>query len=249
MSRNLQSLLAVAAEMRAVGHPWEVIADQVRRKTRTCQQWPRRYCVAWQPLYRTAQQKRFDEISNEAASHLQALMRSKEDKTRIKASEVWMRCGAATWVARGIDTTPPDPELEEARARLAAEKEDRDRVRRSIDAGRRQAGLPPLTDEEADDVWALICAGGGRTLSHRTIRYMEERFRHSVRWHGALRDWPKPLSLAWGMRDPVATENVLNAVLELRPHAPVTRLADLGHYPQIEDPVRVASELQRALSG
>jgi len=107
----------------------------------------------------------------------------------------------------------------------------------------------PLTDEEADDVWALICAGGGRTLSHRTIRYMEERYRHSVRWHGALRDWPKPLSLAWGMRDPVATENVLNAVLELRPHAPVTRLADLGHYPQIEDPVRVASELQRALSG
>jgi pimeloyl-ACP methyl ester carboxylesterase len=105
----------------------------------------------------------------------------------------------------------------------------------------------PLTDEEAEDQWSLICAGGGRTLNHKTIRYMEERYRHAARWHGALRDWPKPLSLAWGMRDPVATENVLDAVLDLRPSAPLERLEDLGHYPQIEDPERVNSALQAAL--
>ena len=61
----------------------------------------------------------------------------------------------------------------------------------------------PLTDEEADDQWELICAGGGRTLNHKTIAYMEERFKHADRWHGALRDWEKPLALAWGMLDPV----------------------------------------------
>jgi pimeloyl-ACP methyl ester carboxylesterase len=105
----------------------------------------------------------------------------------------------------------------------------------------------PLTEEEAEDQWALICAGGGRTIAHKTIRYMEERFRHAERWHGALREWPKPLSLAWGMLDPVATTNVLQAVLELRPQAPVTRFEDLGHYPQIEDPKRVASALRAAL--
>ncbi len=106
----------------------------------------------------------------------------------------------------------------------------------------------PLTDEEARDQWALICAGGGRTLNHRTIAYMGERFKHADRWHGAIRDWPKPVSLAWGMLDPVATEAVLNAVLELRPQAPVTRFGDLGHYPQIEDPGRVAGALQAALA-
>jgi pimeloyl-ACP methyl ester carboxylesterase len=105
----------------------------------------------------------------------------------------------------------------------------------------------PLTDEEAEDQWALICAGGGRTLAHKTIRYMEERFRHAERWHGALRSWPKPLSLAWGMLDPVATTNVLEAVLELRPQAPVTRFEDLGHYPQIEDPEQVAGALRASL--
>jgi pimeloyl-ACP methyl ester carboxylesterase len=105
----------------------------------------------------------------------------------------------------------------------------------------------PLTDEEAEDQWALICAGGGRTLNHKTIRYMEERYRWADRWHGALREWPKPLALAWGMRDPVATEKVLDAVLALRPAAPLTRLEDLGHYPQIEDPGRVGAALRAAL--
>jgi pimeloyl-ACP methyl ester carboxylesterase len=106
----------------------------------------------------------------------------------------------------------------------------------------------PLSDEEAEDQWALVCAGGGRTLNHKTIRYMEERFRHADRWHGALRDWQKPLYLAWGMLDPVATEQVLDAVLELRPSAPVTRFQDLGHYPQIEDPTRVALAVHGALA-
>jgi pimeloyl-ACP methyl ester carboxylesterase len=105
----------------------------------------------------------------------------------------------------------------------------------------------PLTSEEAEDQWALICAGGGRTLNHKTIAYMGERFRHADRWHGAIRNFDKPVSLAWGMLDPVATEKVLDAVLELRPQAPVTRFEDLGHYPQIEDPDRVSSALQGAL--
>jgi hypothetical protein len=46
--------------------------------------------------------------------------------------------------------------------------------------------------------------------------------------------------LAGGLLDPVATTNVLDAVLELRPDVPLTRLPDLGHYPQIEDPAAIA---------
>jgi pimeloyl-ACP methyl ester carboxylesterase len=105
----------------------------------------------------------------------------------------------------------------------------------------------PLTEEEAEDQWSLVCAGGGRTLAHRTIRYMDERFRHAERWHGALRDWPGRLHLAWGMLDPVATTRVLDAVRELRPQAPLSELPELGHYPQLEDPTRLNSALQRAL--
>jgi len=77
---------------------------------------------------------------------------------------------------------------------------------------------------------------------------MDERVTYAERWHGAIREWPKPLSFAWGMLDPVATPDVLGGLRELRPAAPVTEFADLGHYPQIEDPARLTEALREALA-
>jgi pimeloyl-ACP methyl ester carboxylesterase len=105
----------------------------------------------------------------------------------------------------------------------------------------------PLTTDEAEDQWCLIAGRGGIRLGHKLISYVDERERYAERWHGALRDWPKPVSLAWGMLDPVATERVVEALLNLRPTAPLTRLEDIGHYPQIEDPARLAEALRGAL--
>lgn len=105
----------------------------------------------------------------------------------------------------------------------------------------------PLDREEAADQWALIHHNGGHRLAHRLIVYMDERERYTERWHGAFRDWPKPLSLLWGMRDPVAVPAVLDGLRELRPHAPVTELLDAGHYPQIELPARVAQAVTAAI--
>lgn len=101
----------------------------------------------------------------------------------------------------------------------------------------------PLGDEEAADQWSLVCHNGGRTLGHRLISYMDQREAHAGRWHGAIREWPGALGLAWGMRDPVATTAVLTALRELRPEVPVSELAELAHYPQLEDPRRLAGAL------
>jgi pimeloyl-ACP methyl ester carboxylesterase len=101
----------------------------------------------------------------------------------------------------------------------------------------------PLDEEEAADQWSLICHNGGRSLGHRLISYMDQREEHAERWHGAIREWPGQLGLAWGMRDPVATTAVLAALRELRPEVPVSELAELAHYPQIEDPRRLARAL------
>jgi pimeloyl-ACP methyl ester carboxylesterase len=98
----------------------------------------------------------------------------------------------------------------------------------------------PLTAEEAADQWALVSHGEGHRLLHRTIHYMSERERLAERWHGAFRDWPGHLSLAWGLQDPVATPVVLSGLRELRPGVPVRELPQAGHYPQIEDPTAMA---------
>ncbi len=104
----------------------------------------------------------------------------------------------------------------------------------------------PLSEEEAADQWALICHNGGRTLGHRLISYMDQREEHAERWHGAIREWPGELGLAWGMQDPVATTAVLAALRELRPEVPVSELPALAHYPQLEDPRSLAQALAAA---
>ncbi len=103
----------------------------------------------------------------------------------------------------------------------------------------------PLDPREAADQWALLANRDGHRILHRLTYYLHERVRFAERWHGALRDWPGDLQLAWGMRDPVATGSVLEAVLALRPAASVTRLPDLGHYPQLERPDRLAELIER----
>lgn len=105
----------------------------------------------------------------------------------------------------------------------------------------------PLSDEEAADQWALLAHGGGARVAHETINYMAERERFTERWHGAIRDWPGALTLAWGLRDPVARVEVLRGLQELRPGVATIELPDAGHYPQIEQPELISAALDAAL--
>ena len=94
----------------------------------------------------------------------------------------------------------------------------------------------PLSAEEADAQWALMAYNGGHRIAHLLISYLDERERYAERWHGAVRDWPKPLSFLWALNDPVATTNVLDGLRELRPAADIVELPGVGHYPQMEVP-------------
>lgn len=105
----------------------------------------------------------------------------------------------------------------------------------------------PMSAEEGADQWALMKFNGGNRIADKLIVYTFERARHADRWHGAVRDWPKPLTLIWGLQDPVATTRVLDGLRELRPNAPVFELPDLAHYPQIEDPATFQTTLSNAL--
>ncbi|OBA95288.1 hypothetical protein A5662_18835 [Mycobacteriaceae bacterium 1482268.1] len=105
----------------------------------------------------------------------------------------------------------------------------------------------PLSAEEAEAQWALMSYNDGATIAHLLISYLDERIQHAARWHGAVRDWPKPLSFLWGVEDPVATTAVLDGLRELRPRAEVIELAGVGHYPQVEVPDEFARGALRLL--
>ena len=106
----------------------------------------------------------------------------------------------------------------------------------------------PLSGEEAEDQWALLAAGGGRGLGHHQVAYYRERIANAERWHGALGEWPGTLHYVWGLLDPVATTRMFAAVREIRPRAPAADLPGLGHYPQLEDPPRIAAAVERLVA-
>ncbi|HWB69348.1 MAG TPA: alpha/beta fold hydrolase [Solirubrobacterales bacterium] len=105
----------------------------------------------------------------------------------------------------------------------------------------------PLSAEEAADQWCLLAHNGGRRIGHLLVHYMAERERFTERWHGALRNWPGPLTLTWGLLDPVARVAVLDGLRELRPGVEVIEQPGLAHYPQIEDPAAIAAALDTAV--
>lgn len=102
--------------------------------------------------------------------------------------------------------------------------------------GRLFSANHPLSADEADAQWELMSYNGGHRIAHLLISYLDERERYAQRWHGGVRDWPKPLSFLWALDDPVATTNVLDGLRELRPAADVVELPGVGHYPQVEVP-------------
>jgi pimeloyl-ACP methyl ester carboxylesterase len=104
----------------------------------------------------------------------------------------------------------------------------------------------PLSAEEAADQWSLVAHNDGQRIGHLLVHYMDERERRTDRWHGAFRDWQGALTLAWGLRDPVATTSVLAGLRALRPGVPVCELPDAGHYPQLECPEQIGASLDQA---
>lgn len=105
----------------------------------------------------------------------------------------------------------------------------------------------PLSETEAQAQWALLARDGGDRILHLLCAYLNERVTYAARWHGAVRDWPKPLGFLWATGDPVATMSVLAGLRELRPSAEVIVLPEIGHYPQIEVPNEFSAAARQLL--
>lgn len=91
-------------------------------------------------------------------------------------------------------------------------------------------------------VWLLSREGGDRLLP-RLIRYIEERRANQERFTQGLVGFAGPLTALWGELDPIAVVAMTDRLKELRPDTEVVRWPDLGHWPSIEDPARVAAAI------
>ncbi len=96
-------------------------------------------------------------------------------------------------------------------------------------------------------MWKSYSRDGGQLIGHRLIRYIVDRRENEQRWVGALESTDVPLSFVWGMLDPVSGAHMAERIAERLPQAPLAALDDVGHWPMLEAPERVARGAPRNL--
>src|SRR5262245_39431983 len=86
-SRELLQRLRAAAELRAAGLSWDVVAGRVGRAAATCARWPARYPVLWRSFFRDAVRASEQESAIEARATLRKMLRGEDDRQKLTAAQ------------------------------------------------------------------------------------------------------------------------------------------------------------------
>lgn len=114
---------------------------------------------------------------------------------------------------------------------------------------RRILGKPDaLSTADLDDQFDLVRLHDGHLRMPAIMGYYAERLRFRRRWIGALETFDRPALILWGRKDPVAVPAIAEALASETPGAKLVWMDELGHYPQLEDPEQVATEVESFLS-
>jgi len=100
---------------------------------------------------------------------------------------------------------------------------------------------------ELSELWQLASHQQGHRLSHRLIRYIDERKINRGRWVEALQTTSIPLRFINGNDDPISGIDMANRYQELIPAPDIIHLAKIGHYPQLEAPDAVINAILELL--
>jgi pimeloyl-ACP methyl ester carboxylesterase len=114
-------------------------------------------------------------------------------------------------------------------------------TRKTFVAQMRAIMAKPPSPDDLDAMWELVSRDDGALRLPAIIGYIAERKRFWHRWIGALTRLDLPTLVAWGLRDPVAVPAIAEQLAREIPGARLVTWGDLGHYPQVEDPARVAA--------
>ncbi len=106
------------------------------------------------------------------------------------------------------------------------------------------------SEETLDIMAAQVFYNDGDLIMSQMLRYLDERNEYYDRWVGALTGFHSaPMSVYWGLQDPVALEPMVNRIKLWRPVTDVYKMPDVGHWPSIEVPDRIGKAILDRLGG
>ena len=97
-----------------------------------------------------------------------------------------------------------------------------------------------LSEDELRGFWQMLEHKGGVLIMHKLIAYMTERKQNRERWVGVMQQTQVPMLLIDGLLDPISGAHMVERYEQLIPNPQVIKLADTGHYPQVESPAAFA---------
>ncbi|ESO84297.1 hypothetical protein LOTGIDRAFT_222143 [Lottia gigantea] len=105
-------------------------------------------------------------------------------------------------------------------------------------------GTNKPTADEMWEFWVCLRYKDGTGVLADVINFLPERKKYNERWVGALKSIDIPVQMIYGPADPVNPSPQFNQVFKkLVPQHKLVELdSKIGHYPQWEDPARVAAE-------
>jgi pimeloyl-ACP methyl ester carboxylesterase len=106
-----------------------------------------------------------------------------------------------------------------------------------------------LDDAALDEHWSAVHRDDGNLILHELMHYVRDRLEHRERWVTALETSTVPMWFVWGMADPVSGAHMAERINERVGHQTITELHDIGHYPNLESPLAVATAVRAALAG
>jgi len=140
-------LLALAADLRAGGAPWDAVADKVGRAAETVRRWPAVYPAAWSAAARAAEQRLLAEATAESVLTLRKQLRSEDEKAGRDAARSLIQFRVATSKKARRATGSP--------------------VRPTTDATRIAAYLEGMTDAQIDAIVEELRTAGPRPVGER----------------------------------------------------------------------------------
>ena len=93
----------------------------------------------------------------------------------------------------------------------------------------------------------IYAKDGGKVMSN-IVRYLLERKEFYDRWVGTFTGFHSaPMTVLWGLDDPVALESMADRVKAWRPETDLYKLKGVGHWPSIEAPDFIAEAILHRL--
>jgi pimeloyl-ACP methyl ester carboxylesterase len=170
---------------------------------------------------------------------LELMTRHDEGKLSFKIRHAILLDGSS--LVDMVELVPMQKELLKKPDKAATEHLD---FKKFAEGLRSSYGKGKATDEILNAQAAQVFAKDGDLVMAQILRYLDERREFYDRWIGTFANFrTAPLSLYWGVQDPVAVIAMADRIKLWSPTTDLYKIQESGHWPSIEVPDIIADAI------